>query len=299
MMQTEARLTGNSPAVIALGEVLWDCFPDGARFGGAPANYSCSLAELMASGSVRLLSAVGDDEQGHAAVQELLSHGVETSLLQHSSHPTGQVFVQTDSKGIASYQFAEHSAWDALQWHPELEPAARECDAVCFGTLGQRKPESAEVIRRFVAETDSGCLRILDLNLRAPWFDEDVIAASLELCNVLKVNEEELCSLAAMYGFVGSAEDQLQQFCSHLRLRCMAVTQGDSGAALSDGSLFCSCPALPVVVRDTVGAGDAFAAAMTLGLLHQEPLQTILESATQAAAFVCTQSGGTPHFPHV
>lgn len=298
IVQTQDRQTTDTPVVVAVGEVLWDCFPDGARFGGAPANYACSLAELMPFGRVRMLSAAGTDERGSAAVQELLAHGVDTSLLQQSQYPTGQVFVETDTNGIASYRFAEHSAWDALVWQPELQQVARDCHAVCFGTLGQRKLDSAAVIRRFVSETNPDCLRILDLNLRAPWFNDKVIAISLELCNVLKVNEEELEYLAAMHGFSGTAEKQMGQFCESLGLRLMAVTRGENGADLSDCIQFYSRPALRVQVRDTVGAGDAFAAAMTRGLLQGDSPGTILESATKAAAFVCTQSGGTPHFPH-
>ena len=135
--------------IVGVGEILWDIFPDAAKFGGAPANFACSTASLKTIPSeVYLLSAVGDDSFGQQAIQTLKNRGVCSNAIQHNNKATGQVNVTVDQHGIASYEFATDTAWDNLKWSDDLPVLAANADAVCWGTLGQRSQTSQNVIQK-------------------------------------------------------------------------------------------------------------------------------------------------------
>jgi fructokinase len=286
------------PVIVGLGETLWDVFPDGPRLGGAPLNFSCSTAELGKSDAqVFMVSAVGSDELGHRATESLAGHGVDISCMQTNDRQTGQVLVELDSAGVASYRFAENCAWDNLLWNNSLHTLAATCDAVCFGTLGQRSECSRSTIRKFVSETRSETLRILDVNLRSPFFSDSVIRQSLESANVLKLNDDELPLLAELCDVAGSELEVLQKISQKFQFRMIALTRGARGAVLVCGSKVSDLPGREVKVVDTVGAGDAFTAAMTLGILAGRDIEIVNRSAIAAASYVCSQPGATMSFP--
>jgi fructokinase len=285
--------------IVGLGEVLWDVFPDGPRFGGAPANFACSVAELASdSARVFMASAVGSDELGRRAIESLQEHGVQTRCVAAVDRPTGQVLVQLDALGCASYVFAADTAWDNFAWSHELEQLAARADAVCFGTLGQRSEISRETIRRFVRATPATCLRVLDINLRPPFWNDQIVLQSLPLANVLKLNDAELPILACMLHMHGTEDQLLLQLLNRYSFHLVALTRGAAGAVLLRNSGERSdLPGQSTVVVDTVGAGDSFTATLIIGLLRGLPLETINAWAGRVAAFVCSQSGATPHFP--
>ena len=130
------------PVIAGIGEVLWDVYPDAAHFGGAPANFACHAASLGAE--AWMVSAVGADELGDRALDSLSQRGVEcASVTRDPKHATGRVLVTLDATGQASYEFAADTAWDHLSWSDQRASLARRCDAVCFGTLGQRSSDFA------------------------------------------------------------------------------------------------------------------------------------------------------------
>jgi fructokinase len=284
--------------IIALGEILWDVFPDGPRFGGAPANFGCSAAELGRDKAiVTMVSAVGDDELGRRALEALANRGVHTTGVQVNGYPTGRVDVELDEHGAASYRFAENCAWDHLSWNHELEQLAQRCDAVCFGTLGQRGRESQETIWALVQATPESALRILDVNIREPFISDELILASLDLANVLKLNDEELPVIGRLCNVSGSDLEIMRQVARRFTLRHVALTRGPDGAVIVSEDSVSELPGVPVKVADTVGAGDAFTASMTLGLLAGQNLDTINRNAIATASFVCSQPGATMSFP--
>jgi len=289
----------NRRTIVALGEILWDVFPDGPKFGGAPANFACTTAELAGDRmDVFIAGAVGPDPFGREAVELLASHGVDTAYVQLADYPTGQVNVTLDNAGKPTFEIAENTAWDHVDWSNELDQLARGADAVCFGTLAQRSPASRDTIRRFVQCTHPVCLRILDINLRAPYWSDDIIRESLELATVLKLNDAELPVLARMLNLSGNDDEQLNSLLTRYNLRAIAFTRGADGATLLSATGERSeLPAQPAKIIDTVGAGDAFSAALAIGLLDGSPLEKINAWGNQVAAFVCSQPGGTPHFP--
>jgi fructokinase len=287
--------------IVGLGEILWDVFPDGPRFGGAPANAACSAAELAKDAAeVFMVSGMGDDALGSDAVAALHSHGVSTSHVQRNSWPTGRVDVTLDAVGMASYRFAEDSAWDHVAWCDALKNLAARCDAVCFGTLGQRGQTSRDTIHQFVATvkaTNEAALRVLDINLRPPYDDDTVILESLELANVLKLNDDELPRVCQLCGISAEPEESLARLAQRYQLRAVAVTRSSKGGLLIRGAEMSDLPGTPVTVADTVGAGDAYTAAMILGLLNWHDAASINAHAIAVASFACTQPGGTMTFP--
>ena len=287
------------PRIVGLGEILWDVFPDGARFGGAPANFACSAAGLAAgSARVGMAGAVGRDDLGQRALAELTSRGVDVTAVAVLPEPTGRVDVTVDLAGHASYVFAPDCAWDHVSWSGSLERLAAETSAVCFGTLGSRGSVSLATVRRFVAAVPSSALRILDINLRPPFWSPEIVRDSLPLANIVKCNDDELPIVAELLGLSGSPEAILRQLVSSHALRLAALTRGAKGSLLvSADGLSSDLPGTPVEVVDTVGAGDAFTAAVTLGLLAGWPLSKLHAHAERVAAYVCTQPGGTPPIP--
>ncbi len=285
--------------VLALGELLWDVFPDGPQFGGAPANFACSAAELgQRHTRVFLASAIGRDTFGTQAILTLQDRGVDPSTIAVVDRPTGQVRVALDVEGRASYTFIENPAWDHLRWSEPLDAVAKRADVVCFGTLGQRNEPSRQTISRLIRATSNDCLRILDLNLRTPFWDRDIIVQSLAMANVLKLNDEELPILATLLNRTGTQEAILCGIMADYSLNVAAMTCGASGSSiLGKNGERSEIAGKAVTVVDTVGAGDAYTAALALGLSFGLPLDTIDRWGTAVAAFACTQAGGTPRFP--
>ena len=156
---------------------------------------------------------------------------------------------------------------------------------------------SRTTIQRFVNATSSDSLRIFDVNLRKPFYSDDVIRTSLDLANVLKLNDEELPILAEMFDLAGTDLESLKGLASLHQLKCVALTRGENGALIIRGDGVVEQPGIPTQVVDTVGAGDAFTAALTLGLLDELDLEAIIQNASRIAAFVCSQSGATPQLP--
>jgi fructokinase len=287
------------PTVVGIGEILWDLFPRGARFGGAPANFVCSVAELAGDHiDVSMVSGVGRDELGKRAIESLHAHGVDTGCVATIDRPTGQVQVTLDAAGHASYEFAVDTAWDEVVWSDSLQQLAARANAVCFGTLGQRSEISRQTILQFVRATAAESLRVLDVNLRPPFWNPRVLVESLELANVLKLNDTELPILAEVLRMRGDDDALLEQLVERFSLKLVALTRGAAGAVLLSASGERSdLPAPATVVADTVGAGDSFTAALVIGLLSGLPLSTINAWGNRVAAFVASQSGATPHLP--
>jgi len=285
--------------VIGIGEILWDVFPDGPRFGEAPANFACGVAELARDRiDVYMAGGVGADDLGRRAIEALQLHGVDTSCVAVVDRPTGQVLVELDAVGQASYEFAADAGWDNVAWSDGLQQLAARADAVSFSTLGQRSESSRQTIQRFVRATPAKCLRVLDINLRPPFWNEEIVMQSLRLANVLKLNDAELSVLAEMLGWSGADHELLQQLVDRFSLQLAAVTRGAAGALLlRESGEQSDLPGQPTVVVDTVGAGDSFTAALVIGLLSGLPLATINAWGNRIAAFVSSQPGATPYIP--
>src|SRR5262245_20620544 len=286
--------------VIGIGEILWDVFPDGPRFGGAPANFACSVAELAQDRiDVYAAGGAGGDDLGRRAIEALYRHGVDAGSVAVVDRPTGQVLVKLDAAGRASYEFAADAAWDNLAWSDGLEQLAARADAVCFSTLGQRSAISRQTMGRFVRATPASCFRVLDINLRPPFWNEEIVLQSLQLANVQKLNDAEHLVLADMLRWSGADLELLQRLMDRFSLQLVALTRGASGAILlSESGEQSDLPGQTTVVVDTGGAGDSFTAALVIGLLSCLPLVKINAWGNRVAAFVSSQPGATPRIPN-
>lgn len=286
----------NRPFVVGAGEFLWDLLPGGRQLGGAPGNVVLHARSLGAE--VALVSRVGRDALGDEAVARVTESGLPTATIQRDPvAPTGTAAVAIDGDGQPRFTLAADVAWDRIALDLSAREAAERADAIYFGTLAQRAPGSREAIRGMLAACRPGALRILDLNLRDPFWTEESLRSSLESADVLKVNEQELDRLSGILGISGSVRERVEQLARRFRLKVVAVTRGADGSLLYSRGDWNEQPGVKIAVRDSVGAGDAFTAALTIGLLRGEPLDRLHRRASEVGAYVCTQPGATPRLP--
>lgn len=285
------------PEIIGVGELLWDMLPSGPQMGGAPANFACHAHALGADATV--ISRVGVGTAGAELVSRLKGAGVSTAGISFDlEHPTGRVDVNLGNDGQPAYIIQPNAAWDHLETSPEVFAMAERAAAICFGTLGQRSPAARSTIRCIVEATWHDTLRVFDANLRQEYFSEELIHQSLQLADVVKLNDEELQLISPMLGVTASsATDQLQILLERYELRLIACTRGGKGSLLFDGSVMSEHPGLETQVVDTIGAGDSFTAALTMGLLKGWPLGQISDASNRIASFVCSRTGATPPMP--
>jgi len=282
--------------VAGLGEILWDLLPRGRQLGGAPANFAYHAAQLGLDAWI--VSSVGADSAGEDIARALDALGVRRDVLAVSPrYPTGAVDVRVDENGEPEYNIRTDVAWDHIPWSRMLERLAGRLQAVCFGALAQRSPDSRATIRRFLEATAADCLRVFDVNLRQHWYSREVIVDSLRCANVVKLNDAELPVLAEMLGLVGDADSVLGRMLELYDLRMAALTRGAHGSVLRTPHERVEHPGFPVEVADTVGAGDAFTAALVAGLLFGlEPVR-INEIANRLGAYAASKPGATPPAP--
>lgn len=211
--------------------------------------------------------------------------------------PTGTVSVELAADGQPRFTIHEDVAWDRLVADEASLAFAAQADAVCFGSLAQRSEPSRSCIRKLVTAAPVAALRVFDINLRQHFYSREIVEESLRLANALKLNDTELQVLAAMFGLGGSVREQLATLAERFGLRAVALTRGAHGSLLLAGGAWSEHAGLTVKVVDSVGAGDAFTAAMALGLLAGRPLDEINRHANEVAAYVCSQPGATPVLP--
>ena len=282
--------------IVGIGEVLWDLLPSGPQLGGAPANFVYHASALGARAS--LVTRVGKDDRGTSILERFAEAGIALDTMQvDEAAPTGTVTVAVSGAGIPEYVIHEDVAWDRLVVTAAALEAAQRADAVCFGSLAQRAPVARRSVQVLVGASPPAALRVFDVNLRQQYFSRDVIAQSLGLATVLKLNEGELPILAEMFGVAGPTSHQVERLAETFGLVLVALTRGAAGSLLFQAGEWSERPALPTHVVDTVGAGDAFAAALVLGMLSKMPLPSISTLADEVARHVCSCAGATPELP--
>lgn len=277
-----------------IGEILWDIFPDGKKLGGSPMNvvYHCQAAGINST----VISAIGKDDLGTEIIDQMKEKQVPNNYMQIClGSPTGTVSVKLH-KGIPDFTIHPNAAWDQIKWRNKLERLAVSIDAVAFGSLSQRNITSRSTIKKFLQSMKPESLKIFDVNLRQNFHSQALIESSLELANVLKINDEELPAVAEYLNLKGTPINQLHELISKYSLELVAYTMGSNGSWLVTKDSISEMSAPKVKIVDTVGAGDAFTGVLIAGLLNQKPISVIHKEATDIAAWVCTQQGGTPAY---
>ena len=296
-MKMEAQETPARPSpivVVGLGELIWDFLPGGKQLGGAPTNFAY-ISRLLGNDSI-VASRIGDDALGREAEARLMRLGISTEYLQSDQqHPTGTVRVRLDELGEATFAINENSAWDYLEWTSDWEELALKADVACFGTLGQRVASARRTIIQFLELIRPRALRVFDVNLRHSFFNAEMLERSLELATIVKLNQAELSALGDMLGLQTKTEEETaQRLLDEFNLELIAITRGQNGSLLVTVKEVSDHPGIRVQVKDTIGAGDAFIAALAHYYLRRAPLPLINEAANRMGAWVATQNGATP-----
>ena len=282
--------------IAGIGELLWDVLGTTETLGGAPINFTFHAAELQANALA--ISTVGDDNRGHTALKILNNFKINIDGVSISGvHPTGYVNAEVNEQGIASYHFPDDVAWDHLQVNDLAWSCKDKLDAICFGTLAQRSANSRAAIHNYLNSTSEQTLKVYDLNLRQNFYSTDIILSSLNICDVFKLNDEELAVLSDMLELHGSDHEKLAALCLHFNLNLAILTKGENGSVLLSNTAKSVHPGINTHVVDTIGAGDSFTAAVVMGLLLEKPLELIHHKAAEIASYVCSKPGAMVTIP--
>lgn len=295
--------------IVGLGEILFDCLPEGKKLGGAPANFAYHASQFGLNGIA--VSAIGKDDNGEEIKQIL---GQTPSLKYHLEEvaaPTGTVQVTLSGNGIPQYDICLGVAYDNVPWTPAIEEIAKNARAVCFGSLAQRTVVSRCTIQRFLDTMPQlGTLKVFDINLRQHWYSKEVIEECLYRCNVLKLNDEEISTVATLLDLdpvpvptdekplqLIDFEDQCRQIMKLYDLQMLILTCGTNGSYVfhAEGVSFQSTP--KVQVADTVGAGDSFTGSFVACVLAGRSIAEAHATAVRVSAYVCSQNGAMPAIP--
>ena len=273
------------------GEVLFDRFPDGTTvLGGAPFNVAW---HLQAFGKTPLfISRIGDDPEGHQVLASMQDWGMNTSVVEiDPTHPTGSVDVRLND-GEPHFEIVADAAYDFISG--DHLPSSENLALIYHGTLALRSEVSRATFAHMHKKT--GAPLFLDVNLRAPWWQGTEVTQILDDARWLKLNDAELDILAPGTETQAARAEQLMQ--QH-ELDLVLLTRGANGAlAVSkDGEMVEVAPAKKTRVIDTVGAGDAFASVVVLGLLEGWTLSRTLSNAQDLASRIVEQRGATPTDP--
>ena len=282
--------------IIGLGEVLYDVLPQGAKLGGAPANFAFHASQF--GYEAMAVSAVGNDILGDHALKTFDENGLKY-IIPRVPYPTGTVNVTLNESGVPTYTFTPDVAWDHIPFTPEMEAVAREARAVCFGSLAQRSPVSRETINKFMEMTPEDCLKIFDVNLRGNFYNKEVLQQGVRHADILKINDEELIVIGRMFDYPGlDMEEKCRIIMHRYNLKMVVLTCGTNGSYVFARDGFTSFKPTPKVeVADTVGAGDSFTGAFTASILSGKSIGEAHEIAVKVSAYVCTKKGAMPKLP--
>ena len=269
--------------VIGMGESLWDVLPSGKKIGGAPANFAFHVSQFGLTSCV--VSAIGDDALGNEIIENFTSKGLN-QYIEKVPYPTGTVQVEIDQAGIPQYDIKENVAWDNIPYSPQLEAIAKKTKAVCFGSLAQRNIVSRTTINKFLDAMPQG------------FYNKEILCNSMQKCNILKINDEELVTISRMFGYPGiDLQDKCWILLGKYNLKMLILTCGINGSYVFTPGNISFYPTPKVEVADTVGAGDSFTAAFIASILKGKEIPEAHRIAVETSAFVCTKKGAMPILP--
>ena len=283
--------------VTGMGEALWDMLPEGKKIGGAPANFAYHISQFGIDS--RVVSAVGKDTAGSELLGNLRDKSLK-GLIERTDFPTGSVEVEVNEKGIPCYNIREDVAWDHIPFTPQTAELARQTQAICFGSLAQRHPASRSTIHRFLdtMPDGDGQYKIFDINLRQGFYTQEIISTSLQKCNILKINDEELDIVTRLFALPGMGqEERCRTLLKRYTLKALILTCGARGSFVFTPEETSYRDTPKVEVADTVGAGDSFTAAFTAAILSGGTVREAHRLAVDVSAYVCTQKGAMPLLP--
>ncbi len=302
--------------VAFVGEALIDFTGSPARplafqghAGGSPLNAAVACARLGVP--TAYLTQLSTDLFGEQLLGHLQANGIDTSLVTRSSAPSTLAFVERGDR-TNRYAFFTTGSADAA-WSPQPVPRLpTTCRALHFGSISLLREPGATAITALVRAHAGRLIVVFDPNVRLGLIDDlpayrERFDTWRRLATVLKLSDEDVAALAPGGPPVEAAAQWLRQG-DEPGPSAAVVTQGGQGATLlRRGRPPMPVPAPAVTVRDTIGAGDTFGAALTVALLEagvgtDADLQALddaawraaLEFAAAAAALNCEREGADP-----
>jgi len=284
----------SSRRIVVLGEILWDIFADSTLLGGAPLNFAVHASRLGCK--AMLISAVGDDDLGAAARQSIRSLGLDTGMLQTTSRwSTGTALVCTDTPGHPTFQITRPAAYDAVELTEEQFGLLTAWNPgwLYYGTLFPSVAAGKRTLIRLLRALPQA-IPFYDVNLRPGFDSPELVLELLALAGIVKVNEVELRDASRFTGLPSTSEAFCRQGVQRYGWKAACVSLGAHGCAILAGDDYAVADSYPIEVADTVGAGDAFAAALVHGLNQQWPVGQIASFANRVGAIVASRAGAIP-----
>jgi fructokinase len=280
------------PQVVCYGEILWDILPGGELPGGAPMNVAYHLNKLGHSPAI--ITRIGNDERGDKLLSLLNDKGIVTEYVQRDKLlPTGIVYATPNEHHEMKYDIVAPVAWDVIEWNDGFKQLFLDDTYFVFGSLIARNLTSKSTLFKLLETAKN---KVLDINLRPPHFDKNILVELLQKADIVKLNLDELNYIADWYNGASDVEYKMNSIRDKFGIHILVVTRGGNGAVLNiDGKTY-SHPGFQVTVQDTVGSGDSFLAAIISGLIEKKPPQEILEYACAVGALVTSRKGGWPGY---
>jgi fructokinase len=273
------------------GEVLWDIFPNEAKIGGAPLNVAFRLKTF--ENNVAIISAVGKDVFGEKLIQHLDDNLINTEFIQTlDNFQTGKVNVILDEEGTASYEIQFPAAWDHIQVNKEVLGQVAQSEVFVFGSLACRNSVSRNTLFELLKVAN---FKVFDVNLRPPYFSQEILIELMRNATFIKFNEEELELIAKDHGSnFSSIEDNMTFISNSYGTKYVCVTKGGDGAILLIEGNFYYNAGYKIIVKDTVGAGDSFLGTLINNLLSNVKPQAALDRACAVGTLVAGSEGANP-----
>lgn len=297
MNQTKTKIkqpgwSAGAKKVLCIGEVLWDLLPTGAKVGGAPLNVAMHLNRFGINSS--FAGRIGNDDKGRELMDFIKSHELSTSLIQTDMEkPTSTVKVELRSDNSVKFEIVDDVAWDRIELTETLQKAAWEADVIVYGTLASRHKFTRETLIKILGYKG---LKLIDVNLRPPFIEKEVVETLLTISDIAKLNDDELRLLGNWNGKNYDEKGLAEWFCEKYGCRLLCVTRGEKGAFLYEKNNYFDHPGFKVKVRDTVGAGDAFLAGFLAKYLNQASPEEALGFACATGALIASKEGAIPDY---
>jgi len=278
--------------VVCYGETLWDMLPTGKQAGGAPMNVAYHLQKLGKNPAV--ISKTGNDALGRQLIEVLEAKNICTEYFQiDENKPTSVVQAEIRDGHEVVYTILKDVAWDYIEYSDALAALVSEADYFVYGSLATRSSQTRDTLLKLLPLAKN---KVLDINLRPPFFNRQTIELLLIQANIVKLNLAELELITGWFSPLTTEAERIQLLKDRFELDTVIVTRGAKGAIVCSNNEFATCRGIPVTVADTVGSGDSFLAAIIAKMMEGVTMEEALHFANHLAAFVTTQKGACPEY---
>jgi fructokinase len=278
--------------IVCFGEILWDVLPVGVMPGGAPMNVSYHLKKLSLEPT--LITRVGHDRWGKELIQLMEKNEISTDYFQIDYElETGKVIANVIDSTNVTYDIIAPVAWDHIQWDPSFEQLVSDSDYFVFGSLVTRNQKSRHTLYQLLEQAKT---KVLDINLRPPFFNREIIEELLKRADILKLNDQELEFITGWFSQFESEADRIRSLQDQFNIATIVVTKGNNGCTVVNDGSICRHNGFAVKVADTIGSGDAFLAAFLSKYSAGHSFPSSIEYANALGALVATYDGACPDY---